>query len=75
MKKLIIFIVMIFFVLVSCGGILSIDKDIFNVEIFLKIKLIVFYEIDILVKIGVLELFFKMLKNGKVKFLLVKNYY
>ena len=75
MKKLITLIVMISFVLASCGGTSSTDKDTLNVEIPLKTKSIAPYETDIPVKTGALESLFKMSKNGKVKPLLVKNYH
>ncbi|RQN31013.1 ABC transporter substrate-binding protein, partial [Paraburkholderia tropica] len=50
MKKLITLIVMISFVLASCGGTSSTDKDTLNVEIPLKTKSIAPYETDIPVK-------------------------
>lgn len=75
MKKFITLIVMISFILASCGGNSNNDKNTLNVEIPLKTKSIAPYETDIPVRVGALESLFKMSKDGKVKPLLVKSYH
>ncbi|MBX5319486.1 ABC transporter substrate-binding protein [Staphylococcus caprae] len=74
MKKFIILIVMVSFILASCGNHSKTDKDTLNIDIPLKTKSIAPYETDIPVKVGALESLFKMSKDGKVKPLLVKSY-
>ena len=66
MKKLITLIVMISFVLASCGAPQSTDKDTLNVEIPLKTKSIAPYETDIPVKTGALESLLKCRKMVKL---------
>lgn len=57
-KRLVI-IFLVVLVLLGCGLMYLFGKDL-NILLLLKIKFIVFYEIDVLVKIGVVELLFKI---------------
>ena len=62
-EKFIILIVMVSFILASCGNHSKTDKDTLNIDIPLKTKSIAPYETDIPVKVGALESLFKMSKR------------